>query len=83
MNMPALFCFLATGPVLAYQRAGVMQSAKNSTWFLGYILDMYEVFSEAFLGVSFSPLILILTLHHFNRTPLESCYNFMGYTVYI
>ena len=45
----ALFCLLATGPVSAYQCAEVMQAARNSAWFLGYVLCMKSL-SEAFHG---------------------------------
>ena len=49
MNMHSLFCLSATGPVSAYQCAGVMQAARNSAWFLGYVLCMKSL-SEAFYG---------------------------------
>ena len=48
VNEYALFLLpLGTGPVSAYQRAGAMQVAENSAWFVGYVsLGLLRCFGE-------------------------------------
>ena len=45
MNMRSLFCLWVTGPVSAYQWAGVLQAADREFRMIPGLCTLYEVFS--------------------------------------